>query len=240
MENLNEDYSKLMEYLSAVDRTLNLSQKLQEMNRLIKFDKSMLMPLERRNLLMYSKLLKPDLLEKKCIYCTDLPPKTNYKFVEIDSIKDVDFKPTPIHIFGTSYPVQQVCIYEKSWLDEYYYNSFNNISNSILKEENNIHELNDRDNNNRLIQLLEVKEQKSKETKEIIKNEYFHHQENDNIENEERTSKSSNTQNQQNDSNKSEISEENLKEDDRIRISIGNSIENKPKKSKHCCCCNLL
>lgn len=238
MENLNEDYSKLMEYLNAVDRTLKLSQKLQEMNRLIKFDKSMLMPLERRNLLMYSKLLEPDLLEKKCIYCTELPPKTNYKFVEIDSIKDVDFKPTPIHIFGTSYPVQQVCIYEKSWLDEYYYNSFNNISNSILKEENNIHELNDRDNNNRLIQLLEVKEQKSKETKEIIKNEY--HQENDNIENEERTSKSSNTQNQQNDSNKSEISEENLKEDDRIRISIGNSIENKPKKSKHCCCCNLL
>lgn len=235
MENLNEDYSKLMEYLSVVDRTLNLSQKLQEMNRLVKFDKSMLMPLERRNLLMYSKLLKPDLLEKKCIYCMELPSKTKYKFVEIDSIKEEDFKPTPIHIFGTSYPVRQVCIYEKSWLDEYYYNSFNNISNSILKEDNNIHELNDRDNNDRLIQLLEVKEKRSKETTEMIKNEYFNHQENDNIENEERLSTSPNQQND----NKSEISEQNPKEDSQTRISIDTPIENKSKKSKHCCC-NLL
>lgn len=239
-ENLKTDYSKLMEYLSVVDKALNLSEKLPEIKRLVEFNKSMLMPSDRRNLLMYSKLLRPDILEKKCIYCMNLPPKINYKFVEKESIKEEDFKPTPIHICGRSYPVQSVCVYEKSWLDEYYYNSFNTISNSILKEEENIHELNERDGNDRLIHLLEEKEKKNKEIKEMISNEYFNQQENDENENEEGSSNSQ----VKKDDNKSEISEEQTpKEENHLRIIIDTPTESEKKKSKCCCCCchcNLL
>lgn len=128
MSEINECYSKLMEYVYCIDKCLSLSANNKKIARLADYKKPEINEMDTRILFSVCKDLSPLTLEGKCLLeCTN-SKIIRYGFKKPEDVKDENFIGTPVKYAGNMYIVRQVCLYNQKWLKEYYNDPYELLS----------------------------------------------------------------------------------------------------------------